>query len=95
MSKIIPSTKLKVISGHKLNDMACWRYYHWRWIQNLEPKRLNLNLWYGAVCERQCLSYGACPFITLCQYPSRWKAYAKLYRQREMLYEAEKKELER
>lgn len=43
--------------------------------------------------ERQCLSFGACPYIMLCQYSSRWKAYSKLFQQRERLYEEEKEEL--
>lgn len=49
MNKIIPSTQLKVISVSRLCHTTCWRYYFWRWIRNLEPKKLNLNLWYGSV----------------------------------------------
>jgi len=43
--------------------------------------------------EKQCLNFGTCPFILLCKYPKRWKTYAHLYKQREMLYEEEKQEL--
>lgn len=49
VSKIIPSTKLKVISVHKLGDISCWRNYFWFRILNLEPRGINLNFWYGGV----------------------------------------------
>jgi len=46
---IKPSTKLKVITVHKLQDLTCLRRYFWHWILNLEPKRLNLAFWWGGV----------------------------------------------
>lgn len=49
MSKIIPSTKLRVLSVHKIWNMSCLRFYFWRWIRNLEPKSLNLNFYYGGL----------------------------------------------
>jgi len=49
MSKITPSTKLKEVSVSRLHSMTCFRYYFWRYIRNLEPKRINLNFWYGSV----------------------------------------------
>lgn len=44
---------------------------------------------------RQCLSYGVCPFLILCKYPHKWKLYLQLFKQREMLYEEEKEELQK
>ena len=49
MNKIIPSTRLKVISIHKLYDTSCWRYYFWSHVLNLSPKNINFNFWYGGV----------------------------------------------
>ena len=49
MSNIIPSTKLKVITVHKLWDTVCMRRYFWTRVMNLEPKGINLNFWYGGV----------------------------------------------
>ena len=46
---IIPSTKLKILTVHKLWDLVCPRKYFWRWVLNLEPKRINMNFWYGGV----------------------------------------------
>ena len=48
-AKIIPSTKLKVVSVHKLRDFVCPRRYFWRRVLNLESKNLNFNFWYGSV----------------------------------------------
>lgn len=48
-SNIIPSVKLKVLSVHKIYSMSCLRKYFWRWIMNLEPKKINFNFWYGGV----------------------------------------------
>jgi hypothetical protein len=48
-NEIKPNTKLTSISITKLNDTACWRYYYWKYIRNLEPKGINLNFWYGGV----------------------------------------------
>lgn len=48
-NKIIPSTKLKCISVHKLRDFACPRRYFWRRVMNFESKNLNMNFWYGSV----------------------------------------------
>lgn len=45
---IIPSVRLRSVSGHKLN-IQCWRRYFWTFIQNLSTKRVNLNFWYGGV----------------------------------------------
>lgn len=49
MIKIIPSTKLRVLSVHKIWNMSCFRFYFWRHIRNLEPKGLNLNFYYGGI----------------------------------------------
>jgi len=49
MNQIVPSTKLKVITVHKLKSLTCLRKYFWRWILNLEPRQINLNFWYGGV----------------------------------------------
>ena len=49
MSNIIPSTKLKVITVHKLWDTTCMRCYFWTRIMNFESKRINMNFWYGGV----------------------------------------------
>jgi len=49
MTKIRPSTKLKVVSIHKLKSMTCLRKYFWRWVLNLEPRLINTNFWYGGV----------------------------------------------
>jgi len=44
---------------------------------------------------KQCLSYGTCPYFMLCRHPLKWKVYVRLFQQREMLYEAEKGELQK
>ena len=49
MNEIIPSTKLRVVSVHKLQGFKCWRKYFWQRVLNLEPKKLNFNFWYGGV----------------------------------------------
>ena len=45
--KIIPSTSLKTICVHKLQDATCLRLYFWKWVLNLEPRKINLNFWFG------------------------------------------------
>jgi len=54
---------------------------------------LNPDYWPGN--DRQCLSYGACPYLLLCRNLVKWKLYTRLYQQREMLYEEERKELQK
>ncbi len=49
MNKIIPSTKLKVVTVHKLWDTVCMRKYFWHRVMNLEPRYINMNFWYGGV----------------------------------------------
>ena len=49
IKKIIPSVKLKMVTVHKLQDLSCQRYYYWRWIRNIEPRKMNINFWYGSV----------------------------------------------
>lgn len=46
---IVPSTKLKVITVHKCSDTLCMRRYFWHRVLNLEPKKINMNFWYGGV----------------------------------------------
>ena len=46
---IIPSTKLKCVSVHKMADFSCPRRYFWRRVFNLQSKNLNLAFWYGSV----------------------------------------------
>jgi hypothetical protein len=48
-NKIIPSTKLRVVTVHKLKSLTCHRRYFWRWVLNLESRNLNINFWYGGV----------------------------------------------
>jgi len=49
VNNIIPSTKLKCVSVHKMADFACPRKYFWRRVLNLQSKNLNMNFWYGSV----------------------------------------------
>ena len=52
-SVIIPSTKLLNVGVHKIQDvMTCRRYYFWRWVLNLVPKKINLNFWYGSIIHK-------------------------------------------
>ncbi len=46
---IIPSTKFKVITVHKLWDISCLRKYFWYRVMNFAPKGMNFNFWYGGV----------------------------------------------
>lgn len=48
-NNIIPSTKLKILTVHKVWSTSCWRKYFWKWVLNLEPRKINLNFWYGSV----------------------------------------------
>ena len=48
-NSIIPSTKLKCVSVHKMADTTCWRKYFWRRIKNFQSKNLNMNFYYGSV----------------------------------------------
>jgi hypothetical protein len=57
------------------------------------PEKKLFNPTYWPMNTRQCLNYGACQYLTLCRNLAKWKMYAQLYQQREMLYEEEKKEL--
>jgi hypothetical protein len=50
---VIPSTKLKSINVHKLQDsMTCSRLYFWTWIYNLTPNRLQMPFWFGSCMHR-------------------------------------------
>lgn len=49
MNDIIPSTKLKVVTVHKLQATSCLRAYFFRYIMNLESRKINLNFHYGSV----------------------------------------------
>lgn len=49
MNDIVPSTKLKMVSVHKLKSLACPRYYYWRQVRNLESVYLRVYYWYGSV----------------------------------------------
>lgn len=49
MKKIIPSTKLRVVTVHKLKSLTCHRKYFWRWVLNLDSRNLNINFWYGSL----------------------------------------------
>lgn len=47
---IIPSTKLKVVNVHKIQDhMDCKRLYFWKWVLNIVPKKLSLPFWFGTM----------------------------------------------
>lgn len=48
-NNIIPSTKLKCVTVHKLNDLTCLRRYFWRRVLNLQSNKLNINFWWGKV----------------------------------------------
>ncbi|MDD5458886.1 MAG: hypothetical protein PHF37_05810 [Phycisphaerae bacterium] len=49
MSDITPSTKLKCVTVHKLQDTSCLRKYFWNRVLNLESRKVNLNFHYGSV----------------------------------------------
>jgi len=50
LEHIVPSDKIIGVSVHKLKDkQKCDRYYFWRWIMNLEQKKINLNFYYGSI----------------------------------------------
>ncbi len=49
MSSIIPSTKFKVITVHKMQSTTCWRQFFWSRVMNLEPRGVNFNFWFGGV----------------------------------------------
>jgi hypothetical protein len=46
---IRPSTKLRVVSVSKLKTLTCLRKYFWKYILNLETKRINIPFWYGGI----------------------------------------------
>lgn len=46
---IIPSTKLRSMSGSKMKACICDRYYYWLWVMNLTPRNLNKPFWFGSV----------------------------------------------
>lgn len=56
---VIPSTKLKTVSVHKLFDTTCDRYYFWRWIMNLVPNKFHLAFWFGSVVHAGIEQIGA------------------------------------
>jgi len=49
MDKIIPSTKLRVVTVHKLKSLTCPRKYFWERVLNLESRRLKDPFWYGSL----------------------------------------------
>jgi len=49
MSSIIPSVRLKVVSVSKLSTTPCLRQYFWKYIMNLEGRRIYLPFWFGGV----------------------------------------------
>jgi hypothetical protein len=49
-SIIIPSTNLKVIGVHKLQDyLTCQRMFFWKWVYNLIAIKPNYNFWFGSL----------------------------------------------
>jgi hypothetical protein len=44
---------------------------------------------------KQCLQFGACPYLMLCKNPKKWQTFLPMFRQREMLYEEEREELQK
>jgi len=52
-----------------------------------------LNPYYWPRRQKQCLSYGVCPYFILCKNCQKYPLYLKLYQQRELRYENEQKEL--
>lgn len=54
----IPSIHLRTVGVHKLgNSMDCMRYFYWRWIFNIEPKRLSIPFWFGSLVHAGYLTY--------------------------------------
>jgi len=54
----VPSIHLRTIGVHKLgNAMDCMRYYYWRWIFNIEPKRMSIPFWFGSMIHAGYLTY--------------------------------------
>jgi hypothetical protein len=53
---------------------------------------LNPNYW--PEMETKCSDYSGCEFLPLCLKPNGWKMYLRFYKQRTMLYDLEKEELE-
>lgn len=50
---VIPSTKLKCINVHKLQDsMDCDRLYFWKWVLNIIAKKLQLPFWFGSIMHK-------------------------------------------
>lgn len=67
INKIIPSVRLKVVSVHKLQGFKCWRKYFWRWILNLEPRKMSFAFWYGGVLHAgfEALLLGKNPTVAM------------------------------
>lgn len=60
-TKIVPSTTLKTVCVHKLQDLTCLRLYFWHWILNLEPRKVNLNFWFGDMTHAGAASHEKYP----------------------------------
>jgi len=45
--------------------------------------------------ETKCHDYKGCEYLMLCSHPAKWKLYLRLFKQREMMYEIEKEELQK
>lgn len=56
---IVPSTKLKTVSVHKLFDTSCSRYYFWRWIMNMIPNKFHPAFWFGSYVHAGIEQVGA------------------------------------
>jgi hypothetical protein len=42
-----------------------------------------------------CSDWKGCEFLSLCRRPAKWKLYLRFFKQREMMYEIEKQELQK
>lgn len=76
--------------GHDIETLACVLKDRYATLKT-ETKILNPHNWPKQ--EDKCHDYKGCEFLQLCKNPKRWKLYLRMFQQREMLYEEEKREL--
>jgi hypothetical protein len=77
----VPSIHLKTIGVHKLgNFQDCKRYFYWRWIFNIEPKRMSLPFWFGSMVHAGYLTY--CVTGSRAKAIKAMKAEDKIYKKR-------------
>jgi len=79
-------------TGADIESLACILQDRYRTLKT-DSRILERHNWPKQ--EDKCPDYKGCEFLQLCKRPKEWRLYLRFWQQREMLYEEERKELQR